>query len=62
MKTIEFNPQELCSRKLWQIVNAPNTARINDDELSQAVAELAKRRRYLEELSEMGKLGETSFS
>ena len=60
MKTIEFNPQELCSRKLWQIVNAPGGAHITDDELSQAIAELARRRRYLEELSEMGKLGDSA--
>lgn len=62
MNIIDFNPEELCSRKLWQIVNAPNIARINDDELSQAIAELARRRRYLEELTELGKLGGTSFS
>ena len=56
METIEFNPQEFCSRKLWQLVNAPATARMNDEELSLAIAELERRRCYLEELAELGKL------
>ena len=60
MNTVEFNPKELCSRKLWQLVNTPETSSITDAELSQAIAELARRRAYLEELSEMGKLGDTA--
>jgi hypothetical protein len=56
MNTIRFNPQELCSRKLWQLVNTPTDEVISTDELSEAVAELAKRRHYLEKLQEIGKL------
>ena len=60
MNTVKFNPQELCSRKLWQLVNMPDKVSISDHELSEAVAELARRRHYLEELQEIGKLGEQS--
>ena len=57
MESVDFNPQELCSRKLWQLVSEPATDTISDLELSQAIAELARRRHYLEELEEIGKLG-----
>lgn len=61
MTTIDFEPQdfdprELCSRKLWQLVNAPATTRMDDAELSRAIAELERRRHYLQELAELGKL------
>jgi len=57
MESVNFNPEELCSRKLWQLISAPTPSEISDIELSRAIAELARRRRYLEELEEMGKLG-----
>lgn len=60
MESVDFNPEELCSRKLWQLISAPTTNEISDLELSQAIAELARRRHYLEELEEMGKLGATT--
>jgi len=55
----KFNAQELCSRKLWEIVNtAPGTAQdINESELRDAINELAERRHYLAELTEIGKAG-----
>ncbi len=56
MDTIRFNPQELSSRKLWQLVNPEDDQQINDDELNEAVAELARRRHYLEQLQEIGAL------
>jgi hypothetical protein len=57
MDILEFNTEELCSRKLWQIVNGDDCQDIGESELSAAIAELARRRHYLEELQEMGKLG-----
>lgn len=56
MESVDFNPAELCSRKLWQLVSDPEPGDISDRELSEAIAELARRRHYLEELEEMGKL------
>lgn len=58
MNTTTFNPQELCSRKLWQIVNTPRDSQVEENELRQAIAELATRRHYLAELREIGKLEE----
>lgn len=60
MESINFNPEELCSRKLWQLVSDPAPGDISDTELSKAIAELARRRHYLEELEEMGKLAEST--
>jgi hypothetical protein len=60
MNTVRINAQELCSRKLWQLANAPTGNEISDRELADVIAELAKRRHYLEELQESGKLSEFS--
>lgn len=62
MDTGTFNPQELCSRKLWQMVNQPGDTRASDSDLQQAIEELASRRHYLAELREIGKLGGPSPS
>ncbi len=53
-----FNAQELCSRKLWELVNSnPEQIRsINEAEMRQAIHELAERRHYLTELIDLGKL------
>ena len=61
-----INPLELCSRKLWQLVSSADgadtrpdnlgPADLSADDLAAAVAELARRRHYLEELRELGKL------
>jgi len=54
-----FDPRELCSRKLWQLVNtAEEQAKVDAQELQQAIAELATRRHYLTELQQTGKLAE----
>ncbi|TDG15010.1 hypothetical protein E2F43_01855 [Seongchinamella unica] len=58
----EFDASELCSRKLWQIVTSEEDARMSRDQLTQAIQELATRRRYLAELSRMGKLGSTTHN
>jgi len=55
-QTNRFNPQELCSRKLWQMVNTPTDAQVSERELQEAIAELANRRHYLAELQQIGKL------
>jgi len=57
-----FNPQELCSRKLWELVkNEPGSMQeINEAELKKAIHELAKRRHYLKELTETGILGNSN--
>ena len=56
MDTTRFNAQELCSRKLWQMVNTPSNENVSENELKEAIAELATRRHYLEQLEEIGKL------
>ena len=58
MDNTRFNARELCSRKLWQLVNTPTGKKVSDDELAEAITELATRRHYLAQLQETGKLGE----
>ncbi len=53
-----FDPRELCSRKLWQLVNARPDGSMSEADLHEAVAELAARRHYLSELIIIGILGE----
>lgn len=57
-RTSNFDPRELCSRKLWQLVATQDSAEAEIDKaaLHQAVNELAQRRHYLEELQRLGKL------
>ena len=56
MESVKLNVEELCSRKLWQLVNTETGETIDDQGLSEAIAELARRRHYLEQLQEIGKL------
>jgi len=57
--TERFNARELCSRKLWQLVNTPSKQQQADKaELQEAIAELATRRHYLAQLQESGILGD----
>jgi hypothetical protein len=56
LKNNDFKAKELCSRKLWQLVNGGNEGDVSESQLAQAVEELAKRRHYLAELSRAGKL------
>ena len=55
-----FDPRELCSRKLWQLVNTRTDGNMSEAALHQAIAELATRRHYLAELEKIGKLGQIS--
>lgn len=53
-----FNAQELCTRKLSELVkNNSQEHTITDAELNEAIAELSQRRHDLTEFSENGKLG-----
>lgn len=54
MNTLKFNPSELCSRKLWELVSAETDEQVSARELKEAIAELATRRHYLEKLQELG--------
>ena len=60
METVKFNPEELCSRKLWQLLSTETDESSNDTDLSEVIAELAKRRHYLEKLQDTGKLSQIS--
>jgi len=53
-----FNPHELCSRKLWQIITDMDGQSSARNELRAAVEELAARRHYLAELAELGQLAQ----
>lgn len=57
-----FDPRELSSRKLWQLVDTASQKRegerVGERELREAIAELATRRHYLSRLQAIGKLGE----
>lgn len=57
MNTAKFNPGELCSRKLWQLVSTETEEQVSARELKEAVAELARRRHYLEQLAQIGAIG-----
>ena len=57
VETLRFNASELCSRKLWELVNAEAASGMSRGQLEEAVAELATRRRYLAELQRIGMLG-----
>jgi len=55
--TNTFNPQELCSRKLWDMVNAGSVKSENKAQLEAAIAELEVRRSYLTEMQHIGITG-----
>ena len=56
MNTQRINPQELSSRKLWQLADTPYRDEISSDELSDVIAELAKRCHDLNKLQEIDQL------
>jgi hypothetical protein len=58
--TNTFNPQELCSRKLWDMVNTGSVKSENKAQLDAAIAELEVRRRYLTEMQHIGITGTQS--
>ena len=62
MQVTEFNPSELCSRKLWQLVSGEREEGVDQQQLQQAINELASRRHYLAELARTGKLQDTKHN
>ena len=56
--TDTFNPRELCSRKLWDMVSNHSGSLDNESGLKAAVTELEERRSYLQELHDLGHLGD----
>jgi hypothetical protein len=56
MNTVKFDPRELCSRKLWELVSTETAEQVGERELKEAIAELATRRHYLEQLQQIGAL------
>ena len=50
MNSPRINPQELSSRKLWQLAEMPAEQDISDEELTAVIEELAKRRQDLDRL------------
>jgi hypothetical protein len=51
-----FRAEELCSRKLWELVNTAPDANLSESALQAAIRELSERRHYLAQLQELGKL------
>ncbi|MCB1689482.1 MAG: hypothetical protein KDI33_13395 [Halioglobus sp.] len=56
MNTQRINPQELSSRKLWQLADTRSRDEISTDELSEVISELAKRCHDLNKLQEIDQL------
>jgi hypothetical protein len=56
MNTTKINAEELSSRKLWQLVDTRTREQISADELSEVIAELAKRCHDLKKLQEIDQL------
>lgn len=56
MNTVRINPQELSSRRLWQLAETRSQDDISADELSQVIAELAKRCHGQDQFRELDKL------
>jgi hypothetical protein len=60
MNTTRINPQELSSRKLWQLAETRSIHEISADEMSEVISELAKRCHDQDELHRISKLEEGS--
>ena len=60
MNTHKINAHQLSSRKLWQLAETSSTDGLSGDELSEVIAELAKRCHDLDELEKIVKLEATS--
>ncbi|MEM8563313.1 MAG: hypothetical protein AAGF57_13815 [Pseudomonadota bacterium] len=54
MNRLDFDPSELSSRKLWELVKNNDIEQVSKEELREAIAELATRRHYLEKLQAIG--------
>lgn len=59
MNTPRINAQELSSRKLWQLADTRTPNQISADELSEVIAELAKRCHDLNKLQQIDQLKNT---
>ena len=57
--TPRINAQELSSRKLWQLAETRTKDEISADELTDVIAELAKRCHDLDTLQQIGQLKDT---
>jgi len=62
MNTLKFNPRELCSRKLWELISTETEEQVSERELQEAIAELANRRHYLEQLQQIGAIKDLHLS
>ena len=60
MNTHKINAHQLSSRKLWQLAEASSTDGLSGDELSEVIAELAKRCHDLDKLEQIGNLDTSS--
>ena len=58
MNTSRINAQALSSRKLWQLAAARYSTEMSAEELSEVIAELAKRCHDQDQLRELNKLEE----
>jgi hypothetical protein len=56
MNTHRINAQELSSRKLWQLADTGSSSELSADELSEVIAELAKRCHDLNQLQQIDQL------
>jgi hypothetical protein len=60
MNTQRINPQELSSRKLWQLAETRSMDGLSADELSEVISELTHRCHDLDELHRINKLGKNA--
>ena len=60
MNTHKISPQQLSSRNLWQLAETWSTDGLSGAELSEVIAELAKRCQDLDKLEQLAKLEATS--
>ncbi len=59
MDKVKFDPTQLCSRKLWELISTENDDQVGERELREAIEELASRRQNLEKLQQTGVLERT---
>jgi hypothetical protein len=56
MDKVKFDPTQLCSRKLWELISTENDDQVDERALKEAIQELASRRQNLEKLQQTGVL------
>jgi hypothetical protein len=59
MDKVKFDPTQLCSRKLWELISTESDEQVGERELKEAIEELASRRQNLEKLQQTGVLKRT---